>query len=137
GCAKSRRIKDPYSRLDRGLRTEAESNCIWANPVVCGAGVEGIEGKLADKEVLGEGIIVHPPAGAHYCFRIPKSVPCSARSGSEVVEVTRIELVYLMECAGGIKQAEAVLLIADHARIMPAHSVAERQPRVQSNAIQR
>src|SRR5207244_1011002 len=40
GCAKSRRIKDPYPGLNRGRRTEAESNCIWANPVVCGAGVE-------------------------------------------------------------------------------------------------
>src|SRR5262249_14218555 len=120
-------IEYAHVRQDGG-GTEAEGNRVGSHAVVGGTGVEGVEGKLADKEVLGEAIIVHAPPGAKHRPAVAAHVPCQGHPGPKIVPIFRIELLDRIDGRRhGIEKTELVLLFSDHAEVLPAQAVGCRQ----------
>src|SRR5439155_22085690 len=61
--------------------------------------------------------------------------PSHARSRREVVEIFRVELINLSENAGGTENAETILLLADHSKVFPAHSIVQSHMRRNVKAV--
>src|SRR5205807_1661660 len=135
GCAKCGWSKDTHSGLNHGGRRKAEGDGIGTDSIVAGTGVEGVERKLADEEILGEGIIVHPPAGPHHRLCISFDIPNQTRPWSKIVEIARIKLLHKLKISSWIENAELVLGLADYAKIFPTHSIVEGQVREQAEVV--
>src|SRR5260370_39913829 len=96
---------------------ETEGDRMGANSVVRGAGVEGIEGELGDKEILGEPAIVQAPAGPHDRVGVAANVPGKASARSILLEIARSKLIHQVERAGPLQHAELSRRSPDHTDI--------------------
>ena len=84
---------------------------------------------MADKEILGEGVIIDAPTGAQHGVAVAAQIISRAQPRSKVIEVARIQAGgparlshQLQRIRGGIEQAEAVAIFIDHAKIIPAQA---------------
>src|SRR6266849_1904491 len=101
---------------------------------------------MAEHHVLREGIIEHPETGAHHGSTFSGDVPDEADARGEillvwVVELAQTGLTHLRESevrVGEIKTgdiAEKIVLLANHAEVVPTKAIIQSQPRRQAEAV--
>ena len=96
--------------------------------VVGDAGIEGVPGDLADEEVLREGVVVEALACAQQRAAVADEVVDRAHARAEVVPVLVVERTRADDAAArGVEAREPVLRLAEHAVVVPAQAVVQRQ----------
>src|SRR5581483_10944116 len=127
--------EDGNSSLDRVWRV------IEGNVVVGGTRVEGVVRQLSGEEVLREGVVEQSPAGAEHGFTLSEDVVGEAETRAEVVPVLGIQaartarLSNVLQVSGGRKNAEQIVLLADHAVIIPAQTVVKGELRSEAPVV--
>src|SRR5580704_11449247 len=127
---------------DRACRRGLRENWIWSHIVISWAGIKiGRIWQVGQNHVLREGVEEQAVSGAEHRFPLPSNIPCHADAGGTIpvvrlIKVDQPALSHLGECEGSAPcgrsfardVAEQIVLLADHAEVVPAQPIVQSQP---------
>src|SRR5205085_9552616 len=102
--------------------------------------IEGVEGQLADEEVLREGIVKETPTGAHNRLTLAGHVVSKTDARRKIVPIIIVELIESVcadedKSACAIKIAQQIVLFFDDTKEVVTQARVQSEPATRAPAI--
>src|SRR5262249_3924403 len=128
GVEKVCKDRDPI--LDHRLGRERKQDWRWSNRIESWSRIERIERQLSRKKVLRECVIKQTPTRAHDGLALSVQVPRDSQTRREVVPIAIVQAwqtwrAHLHKTRRRIEVTQQVVLLVDHAEVIPAQSEVE------------